>query len=183
MRKLKRAKWLSLLLFALMTALGIVLLIWPGVSLRVLCTLLGVLVLLFGAVKLFSYFCEDRFDLAFQCDFALGLFAVVAGLLMVARPGSVVAALHILLGVYILVDGAFKLQTALDARRFGLNRWWSVLLLALLTCACGLLLVLSPFDGARALTRLLGLALVVDGVQNFGVIIYTVRPGRLERRR
>lgn len=178
MQQLRRIKWICVIFSVLLAAAGIMLLAWPGISMRLICRLVGILVVLLGVIRLFSYFCEDRFDLAFQFDFALGLFALVAGILFIGWPGRVVEVFNILLGVYVLVDGAFKLQTALDARRFGLDRWWGILLLALLTCCCGLLLALSPFEGAAALTRLMGAALLIEGVQNLVIVIYTVRTGR-----
>ena len=57
----------------------------------------------------------------------------------------------------------------------GLNRWWSVLAAALLSAAAGLLLIFNPFAGARALMTLLGITLIIEGVQNLFVVIYTTR--------
>ena len=50
-----------------------------------------------------------------------------------------------------------------------------LLLLAVLTCAIGLILVFRPGTGAAALTMLLGLSLFLDGILNLCVAICTVK--------
>ena len=49
------------------------------------------------------------------------------------------------------------------------------MLLAVLTCAIGLILVFRPGTGAAALTMLLGLSLFLDGILNLCVAICTVK--------
>lgn len=172
---IKRTKWAYILVSCALIVFGLCLVIWPNTSAQVICVALGILLALFGAVKLFGYFSKDRFGLAFQFDFALGIITLVAGILVLLHPAAIVNALPIVLGVFILIDGAFKIQTAIDAKRFGLSGWWVILVLALVSCAFGLLLALNPFEGAAALAILLGVSLMVDGIQNLIVVIYTVR--------
>ena len=52
---------------------GILLLIWPGLGLDVLCKVRGVFFLIYGLAKISSYFTKDLFQLAFQFDFGLGI--------------------------------------------------------------------------------------------------------------
>lgn len=79
-----------------------------------------------------------------------------------------------------MLDGVFKIQTALDARQFGLKAWWVVLVLAICSGGFGLLLIVNPFEGAVALMILLGVTMVVDGIQNLLVVLYTVQTTREE---
>ena len=130
---------------------------------------------IFGAVKLLSYFSRDLFRLAFQFDFALGIFAVLAGILILLHPTNVVNVMPVIIGVFVLLDGSFKIQTARDAKIFGLHGWWGILVLAILTCLGGLFLIINPFSGAVALMILLGATLIMDGIQNLCVVAYTVK--------
>ena len=79
------------------------------------------------------------------------------------------------MGIFVLVDGVLKIQTALDAKTFGLTTWWMIILLAMATCICGLLLIFKPFESAVAMMILLGITLLIDGIQNLWVGIYTVK--------
>ena len=53
------------------------------------------------------------------------------------------------MGIAILADGLFKIQIAMDARRFGIGTWWLILCLAVLTGFVGLLVVFRPAESAR----------------------------------
>ena len=44
-----------------------------------------------------------------------------------------------------------------------------------MTAILGILLICNPLNGALALTALLGLALMADGLQNLLVAMYTIR--------
>lgn len=171
----KRVKCLSILFSILPIALGVFLICWPAATLLTVCYLLGIFMILFGLVKLIGYFSRKSYREAFRFDLFLGILSLVLGILLCCHPGDVVALLQFLIGIFILVDSVLKFQTALEARRFGLARWWSIFLVALLSAVGGLLLLLNPFGSAKALVVLLGITLVVDGAQNLIVVLYTAR--------
>ena len=83
--------------------------------------------------------------------------------------------LCVMFGIPVLADGLFKIQIALDSRRFGIRTWWLVMVLAALTCAIGVLLVFRPWDGAQVLTMLMGISLLLDGILNLSVALCTVK--------
>ena len=75
----------------------------------------------------------------------------------------------------VLTDGLYKVQIAVDAKRFGVSAWWLTLVLAVAAGTVGLALVFRPWDSARLLTILLGAALVAEGILNLCVAISTVK--------
>ena len=131
--------------------------------------------IVFGAVKLVGYCSRDLYRLAFQYDLGFGLLLIALGALVLARPGSVLDFLSTALGIAVLTDGLYKVQIAVDAKRFGLGAWWLTLALALAAGAVGLALVFRPWDSARLLTRLLGAALLAEGILNLCVAVSAVK--------
>ena len=83
--------------------------------------------------------------------------------------------LCVMFGIPVLADGLFKIQVAVEARRFGIGQWWLVLLLAVLTGVIGLLLVLRPAEGARVMVMLMGASLLLDGALNLSVALCAVK--------
>ncbi len=73
--------------------------------------------------------------------------------------------LSLMIGVFALTDSALRLQTALDAKRFGLRNWPGILVFALCGGVLGVLLLIRPFGG-RLLVRAMGAALAVGGAEN-----------------
>ena len=139
-------------------AAGAACIIDPGLSAAAVGRVLGAAMILFGAVKLVGYCSRDLYRLAFQYDLGFGLLLIALGALVLARPAGVLDFLFTTLGVAVLTDGLYKVQIAVDAKRFGISTWWLTLALALAAGAVGLTLVFRPWDSARLLTRLLGVA-------------------------
>ena len=124
----KCAKWFALVSSLLLGIFGTVLLIWPNTSMNVICTLLGVLMVVFGVSKIVGYFFNVSYHIGFQFDLALGLFALLFGILFLTHPGAILSITWVLVGIYEIVESVFKIQTAMDARHYQLSGWGLLLL-------------------------------------------------------
>lgn len=156
-------------------ALGVLLIARPDLSAELIGRIVGVALAAFGTVKLVGYFSKDLYRLAFQFDLPFGLLLAALGLVILLRPGFAINTLCVMLGIEIVADGLFKAQTAMDARRFGLGTWWLILALAAVAGATGIALMLWPSYSARALIRLLGLSLLLEGGLNLCVALCAVK--------
>lgn len=172
MKQLKRAKYAYLIFSAIFVVLGVVLLIWP-IRAQTLCLVFGILCLGYGAIKMISYFVKDIYALAFQFDLAHGIFTTVMGALLLLHPQRIVTLFPVLIGVMVLIDAVFKLQTAMDAKRFGIAKWWLVFVMSVISAVFGLILIVNPF-GESMLMIWLVCTLMINGVQNLFVALYTV---------
>ena len=155
--------------------MGLCFIFLPEISALTICYCVGAVSIVFGIIKLMGYFSKDVYRLAFQFDLALGIAMIVLGAVEVIRPRLLLGLLPVVLGIIVLVDGLFKIQTALDSKRFGLKKWWISLAFGIIAGIIGVCLILDPFEGNKILTVLLGVTLVVDGVQNLWMVLYTVR--------
>ena len=161
---------------SIMTAvLGAVFIFAPETSITIICRLLGAAAIICGVIKLFGYFSRDMYRLAFQHDLAFGIMLCAIGIISIVKPVKIISAAHFAVGIIIIADGVFKLQTAVDSKRFGLGKWWLIAACALLAFVHGILLVTDPFDAAAAMTVLMGIAMVVDALMNFCVAFCAVK--------
>ena len=94
---------------------------------------------------------------------------------MFLHPEHVISSLCIILGITILTDGLLKIQTSIDARRFGLETWWLILLAAIPAGAAGMVLMLRPSRSAQTLTILMGVALLAEGILSLCVALCAVK--------
>lgn len=156
-------------------AAGIACIADPSLSAAVIGRMLGAAMILFGAVKLVGYCSRDLYRLAFQYDLGFGLLLIALGALVLLRPAGVLDFLFTALGVAVLTDGLYKVQIAVDAKRFGISTWWLTLVLAVAAGLIGLVLVFRPWDSVRLLTMLLGAALLAEGVLNLCVAVSAVK--------
>lgn len=172
---MRTAKIGDLIVSAALCVLGVLLILNPGISATMLGILCGTAWILFGSIRLVGYFSKDLFRLAFQYDLAFGILMIVLGIITLTHPGGLMTFLCIALGLSIFADGLFKMQIAVDARRFGIHEWWLILTLAITACVFGLLLMFRPGEGSRLLGVLLGLTLLSEGLLNFGTMITAVK--------
>lgn len=154
---------------------GVLFIVKPELSAMVVSRALGAAMIVFGLIKLVGYFSKDLFRLAFQYDLGFGLLLIALGILVLAKPAGVLDFIFVALGIAILADGLFKVQIAVDSKRFGISTWWLTLVLAMVTGVVGLALVFRPWDSARLLTTLLGAALLAEGILNLCVAVSTVK--------
>ena len=146
----------------------------PDISITMIGISMGIAMIVFGIVKLVGYFSRDLFRLAFQFDLELGILLLVLGLIVLIRPDDRMTFMCIALGISILTDGLFKVQIALDSKRFGIKSWWVILALAVVAGTIGVFLIFRSAKSAQFLTVLLGVSILAEGILNLYTVISTV---------
>lgn len=63
MRRVQSAKWMYTISSLLLCVLGVVVMIWPSLSARIICYLFGGVMFFYGATKLWGYFSRDIYRL------------------------------------------------------------------------------------------------------------------------
>lgn len=147
----------------------------PDISMQIIGKLLGAIMILFGCFKLVGYFSKDLFRLAFQYDLQFGIIALILGAIILLKPSDVISLLFVAMGIVLLADSLFKIQIAVDSRKFGIGKWWVILALAIISGVIAVVLILRPSESARILTTLLGATLIAEGTLNLFVAITTVK--------
>ena len=153
----------------------------PDVSVSGIGITVGAAMAVFGVIRLIGYFSRDLYRLAFQYDLEFGILLIILGLVVLFRPDNFMNFICIAIGVVILLDGLFKIQIAMDSRRFGIESWWLVLVMAIFTGVVGAALVFDSARGAEILTVLLGVSLLSEGILNLYTVISMVRIIRHQR--
>ena len=156
-------------------AAGLLMLLRPEITLNALGILAGALLGVSGVVKLIGYLSRDLYQLAFQFNLAFGIFLMALSAVILLRPVRMMSFLCMALGIAILADGLLKVQTAIDARRFGLRTWWLILALAIFAGTAGMLLMLRPSQSAQVLTRVMGVAVMAEGILSLCVALCAVK--------
>ena len=100
---LKNMKVSFLLASVLYIALGLVLLIWPGITSDLICLSFGLLLLIYGIITIISFFVHDSRLGTFRFELILGIVAAAAGLLFLIKPEFVKSVIPVVLGIYIII--------------------------------------------------------------------------------
>ena len=150
MHTLVRVKNAYTVMTICLIALGAALLFAPQLGLRTLCVVYGVFLIVYGVTKLSGYFA------------------------IIEKSEYIIEILSTAIGIFMLVDAALKIQTAVEAKRFGIERWWLILVMSFVVAFVGILLLVTPFETVGMIVRLIGLNLSLDGILNLFVVRNTV---------
>lgn len=172
----KSAKIINVISAGLMSLAGLLLLVIPNLETMVAQRIvLGSLFGLTGAAKIFGYFSNDLYRLAFQFDLAIGIFCILLTLLTELMPEYAFGTLPIIFAVYVSLDGLLKIQTSFDARRFGMKSWLIMLITAVVLFGAGAFAVGAVLVQLLRPNAVVGIALMVDGLENIWITASTVR--------
>lgn len=174
-RHVKTAKYGYIIISLVLCVVGIILFMVPELPLDTVYYLLGILLIAYGIIRIIGYCSKDLYRLAFQFDLAFGILMILFGIMMIFQKNEMEKMLYISFGILILTDSLFKLQIAIDTKRFGMKRWVVVLILGIVSSIFGMLLLIRPIREAEAELICFGLALFFEGIMSLGVAISVIK--------
>lgn len=145
------------------TLIGIVLVLYPDTAGRVMCYILGAGLILMGVVQLIISIRAERIGIYSRFSMVMDLALFLIGIWVCSKPDSVLALVPIIVGIIMIYHGFMDISYTLDMKNAGAAKWWVALILALLTFAFGIALVLNPFLAYEVTMMLVGIVLLYDG--------------------
>lgn len=133
---------------------GLATLVWPGVTLWALVVLWGAFAFVDGITAL-SAAITDRLLVHRGWVAFWGLTGIAAGVVTFLWPSITALALLVVIATWALLIGISQIAFAIAARK-EIPRAWSVALRGVLLVVLGVLLVISPGDGALGITWAIG---------------------------
>lgn len=167
-----KAHWKAFLFEGIVLAiLGLAAMIVPPLASLAVTIFLGWMFLISGIAGLFVTFWARQMPGFWWSLFSAAL-AVLAGLVLIARPVQGILTLTIVVGAYFLAEGVVTIMYALEHRR-ELSERWSWLLMAGLMDILIAFLIISGLPGSAewAIGLLVGINLVLGGASLVGMAL------------
>lgn len=157
-----RSWWILMGLGVVTLVFGLVAILRPLAAITALTWIMGILALAEGISTLYAVATSHR-GAGKTWFIVYGVFSVLFGLVAIFDPLSLASALLVLVGLWLIVAGIYRLLLGLHIRRNVPGEGWTVLsgVLALLL---GLLLVASPVSGLVVTAFWIGVVALVFGV-------------------
>lgn len=175
MKKLRIARNGYILISVIFYIAGIIYMVVSTPSPLAVCVSSGIILIVYGIVKMIGYFSDDLYNLAFQYDLACGLFLIVVGAIAIGCNLRIWNYLSPAMGFLILLDAVLKVQTAKDARKFGLETWNRILVFSVIAGVFGVLIIVKPFSEVRFGHVTGGCGLLAEGMMNHLTVRETVK--------
>ncbi|MBD5486381.1 MAG: hypothetical protein HDR18_12810 [Lachnospiraceae bacterium] len=167
---LKRLKTNIVISAILCVVLGIVLVVWPDLSMQIVCIAIGAVLLIGGGVRLAVYFTNKDGSMYAQMSLITGIVLAVVGIWILIKPDKVLAIIPIIVGIVIVLHGINDLQQAVSLYKDKYDKWWVALILGVLTIGFGVLLICRPFEALDTVVMLIGLFLIYDGLSDIWIV-------------
>ena len=157
--------WVPALIGVLSVAVGILALAYEGITLLALGLVFGINILLYGMFALMAGFEPGAPPSHAILRTVIGILAILAGLVLIVRPGASVLVLLLALGFWFIIVGVGDLVRGITQPG---QRWVSILL-GVIGIAAGVIVLGDPDIGLRTLAILAGILFIVRGVVEIGV--------------
>ena len=171
MSLLKQLKWNLILLAVIFIAFGIVLILWPGATMKTICYLLAAMLLALGVASLINYLRKDISGIIYRYDLVVGLCAILGGILVIVKVDKLTDLFPAVLGFLVTMSGILKMQNSVDMLRLGHGTWQVAFAMAIVNIVAGIVLLMNPFEAAQILIMCIGIALVYSGITDLYVTI------------
>lgn len=172
MRDAVRQHWRAFLLEGiLLVVLGLAAMIVPPAASLAFTIVLGWLFLISGAAGLALTFWAREMP-GFWWSLISAALAVLAGLILLARPAQGALTLTIVVGAYFLAEGVATIMYALEHRRELSGRWSWMLIAGLMDILIAAIILMGlPESAVWALGLLVGVNLLFGGASLIGVAL------------
>ena len=151
-------------------ALGVILVFWPGLSVKVVCMAIGAVLVINGISRLLNFIFGRDGSVFSQMNLVMGIIITVIGGWILLQPGTIIAMIPILVGIIIVIHGINNLQQSVSLCQNRYDKWWIALLLGIITIGFGVLLVFNQFAAVDTLIRFIGLFLIYDGASDIWIM-------------
>lgn len=141
---------------------GIFIFIKPDTTVKTVSYLIGIILLLTGINSIIiSVNSKENIN---NINIAAGIITIIAALVLFLNPTVIASIIPLLIGIYMIISAAFKLQYLYSLKALT-DKWdTTVLVVAIVTLVLGVLLVFNPFGGVIAVTKLIGIFLIIYSV-------------------
>ncbi len=160
--KVKKMSLTSIVFSLLFIVTGIFLLLKPETAINIVCYVLGVILVLWGVVSIIQFFSDKNSTNYLSLSFIFGAFVFIFGIIILIKPSIIASIVPLLLGVWMVINGVTKLSYSLSIYKETKNIF--SIIGALLIVIFGITLIFNPFEGAKALTQIIGVALIVYSI-------------------
>jgi uncharacterized membrane protein HdeD (DUF308 family) len=156
--------WVPVLIGVLSVGVGIMALGYEGITLLALGLIFGIDILLYGMFSLAIGFEPGAPPSHAMLRVVIGVLAILAGLVMIVRPGASVLVLVIVLGFWFVIVGVGDLVRGITQP----GQRWVAIPLGLIGIAAGVIVLGDPDIGLRTLAILAGILFIVRGIVEIG---------------
>ena len=156
---LRSSGWLLMAAGAISIVAGLLAIAFPDITLLALALFAGINLIVLSALTLVDAFSKDVDSGARAVSAVLGVLGLIAGLVVLRRPGETLLALVLVLGIWLVVSGIVAFFRSFDELEGRALR----MLVAICEILLGILILSLPDVSLRTVAILAGISFILRG--------------------
>lgn len=167
---LKKTKLNFILMAIIYILFGLMFLIRPDTTNKIIVIILGLIITLYGISKIIAHVQSDISQRFQSFNLGIGIIALLIGLFFLIKPGTIVSMFGAILGLFLFFHGAINFQHAFNLKDMGYKKWWISAIFGLIAICFGFYGILNPRAISPAFSIIIGLGLIISGISDIFMI-------------
>lgn len=162
MENIKKAMNQNIIISLITFFLGLFIFLKPDTTIKSIAIVIGILLIIMGSGPIIDIIRSSERKISFSIAPSIILFIIA--FILFFSPELLVSIIPVLIGVALVMSSAYKLQSIYNFKKANnlFNTWNLIITLCILVL--GLLLIINPFDGALAITEVIGIFLMLYAI-------------------
>lgn len=154
----------SLISSIALAILGALLFFESELTIVTLSYVIGGILVAIGVIALINFISDMNKNVKNELNIVYGIGMIILGIIVISNPKGIASIIPLILGILIVINSSAKLQYSLELKKESNELWKSTMILSVFSLLCGILLVFNPFYGAKFITKVIGILLVLYAV-------------------
>ena len=167
---LKKIKANAIVSALMCIVLGIILVVWPGLTVCAVCMTIGFVLVAGGVNRLCGFIFGGDNSIYSRMNLITGVIVTLIGAWILFQPDTIIKLIPVLVGIIVIIHGINDLQQTVSLCQSRYDKWWVALILGLVTLGFGVLLIFNPFEAVETLVMFIGIFLIYDGVSDIWIV-------------
>ncbi|MDO4752697.1 MAG: DUF308 domain-containing protein [Candidatus Saccharibacteria bacterium] len=157
---LKKVAWSSIIESLALIILGILFIVWPSTTIKILAYFIGVFFIVKGGFQVIMYYYEKgQYDF-FNNGLLFGVISILLGVAALVIGEDIAAIFRVVIGVIIIYESLVRINTAIKLSSIGVKSWIYVVILALIMMALGIIIICNK----GAVVEMIGGFMIATGI-------------------
>ena len=167
---LKQAKLNFIIMAIIYIVFGLMFMIRPDTTNRLIIIILGIIIALFGISKILAHIKSETSQRIERFDLGTGIITLLIGLFFLIKPETIVSILGAILGFFLFFHGAINFQHAFNLKGMEYKKWWVSAIFGIIAIGFGFYGVMNPSAISPAFAIVIGLGMIVSGISDIFMI-------------
>jgi len=160
-KKINNAITSILIINILLIFIGLIMCIFPNITIKTLGILIGIIMILNGCFCLYiniNYFINSLFK---------GIISLALGIMLLLKPDEMYLILPITIGIWIILSSINNISVAIFMKKYiDDSNYILTFILALVTTLIGVIVICNPFEYATYFIIILGICIIISAILN-----------------